>query len=224
MPGDLGEVTARLSGGSCPGGEKLSGVVVGTDGVVTALAVGARDISYGGGGTSSVRVDITVHPSDGSGDERASLSTDPRGHFGYTPAKSGDTHVLVSGGAKSNFTDVDLDLRRYDHTLLVVRLIDPKDAVTDHGRKSRIDLDADFDDLSPGEVGIVSASIPRMTGPCPQLVWVAETSTDAVILPTDSPDEIAVQAGNNKGKIVVWAQLDESRSRKMTIRVSDGRR
>jgi hypothetical protein len=200
-------VTPRLTGGSVPGGEIVCGYIVPDYGTVGVRSAGADDAP------------VVVSLVSASG-ETQSDGADEDGWFGFAWAKPGKSRLEFAPPTGGETTTVTVNVKG-DHRVQVISGFVPgtERPKSRWHRKIRLESGADTVEVGCPEPVIITASIDGERRPDAQLVWVMETTTDCKLVPTSAPDTVLLYAGSTEGGAEIRAELLNSKSKKLKIRV-----
>jgi len=201
----------RLTGGSIPGGEKVQGVVVDSDGDAGVRSSDGDDYDP----AVDANVDLT-----GQSGESIHTATGDDGWFGFDDPPSGRCFIAFDLDEDSQSTDVNVNPRGSDRVQLIARLLSPSEQ-EEAGRRrhNRVRLHEETEWMSQGDEQSITAAIDGYKGQARELVWVMQTRIDAQLLPTGTPNVARLVAGSESGVVWLHAQLSESKSKKIKITI-----
>lgn len=214
------EAGMRLSGGSCPGGQKVCGYALRPFSGVSARGLGDELWELADGAVVTLQGPVGAPLTDET----------YQGAFGFEDPPVGESVLSFDANGDGQPTEVKIDVKdkAEERTEVVAGVLNLSANMS--GRHSKIQVEASTDELlltDPGPQAVVSATVDDLSVASPDLVWVMETKTDARMMPfavgggVYSTDKVVIRAGNIKGRVKIWAQLPDKESNTLMIGISE---
>lgn len=209
-------VGARLTSGSCPGGEIVEGSVPlppanppGGGGSVRVLGGLLDYVPAVGAVVELERANNTV----------AVARTDELGRFRIENTDPGTRIIRISLGQAVNSTDIEVQSKGGQRVSLVAAPVVPSGVSV---RRTRIDLWAPSQTVQAGNTLRITAAVDGTGLTEPMLAWVLHTRTGASLEPTGSPNVVKLVAGQYPGRAELRAHLPGVKSNRMVINILGG--